>query len=300
MMTERQAQRWEEDARVLFQFMGLDWPYIRPLPCWAETVDPHKIVTIADPHRPYGNQVVLNHIAKNERDAGTVLVTGDAGDYYSRSRFKKKKHEPFSRELRSVFDFLEWLATNWRNALVMIGNHDDRPEKHVGGMLDDAESLIMTESNMLDTLAGFFDNVKIVGHQIPGTAVNLTHIYQHGDIIFTHGELSARQDSAILTRIDNYIANWANHIKLEPWRVLAQSHNHRENFKKTSRGKAWFLLPTASDPYGTGFEYIYSPRMIGEPPDVGYNVFYQVDGETVFNRCQSYVFQVRGGRTLPL
>lgn len=297
-MTERQRKRWEEDARELFTFMGLDWPYRRPKAAWQKA-NPNKILALPDPHEPCINETVMLHVWQNERDANTVVVTGDLGDYYSRSRFGKDEHMEFSKELRSVFFRLEWLATNWRDVRVMIGNHDDRPEKHTARLTgEDTATLIMTERNMLDRLAGFFDNVKVVGHQVPGTKVNVTHIYQHGDILFTHGEVSLKQDSGILTRIDDYARAWERHLDLKPWRVLAQSHNHRENRKHSSRDKLWMLLPTCSDPYGVAFKYIYKPRMVGSPPDIGYSVFYQERGVSDLNECRSTVFPVVRGRTL--
>jgi hypothetical protein len=279
--------------------MGLDWPYKRPKSAWLKA-DASKILALPDPHEPCVNEVVMRHVAKHERDAGIVVVTGDLGDYYSRSRFRKRKHVAFRDELLAVFHRLEWLATNWRDVRVMIGNHDDRPEKYMTDNVPDAESLIMTERNMLDRLAGFFDNVKVVGHQVPGTRVNITHLYQMGDILFTHGEVSLKQDSGILTRLDDYAKAWENHLDLAPWRVLAQSHNHRENRKQSSRGKLWMLLPTCSDPYGISFDYIYTPRMMGTPPDVGYSLFHQERGTSDLNRCRSVVFQVSKGRTVPL
>ncbi|NWG72750.1 MAG: hypothetical protein HXY23_14255 [Parvularculaceae bacterium] len=298
-MTKQQKRRWDEDGRNLFEFMGLPWPYRRPKQAWKRAED-GKILTLADPHEPCANEVVMLHAWKYHRDARTVIVTGDLGDYYSRSRFRKRKHVAFRDELVAVFNRLEWLATNWLDVRVMIGNHDDRPEKYMTDNVPDAESLIMTERNMLDRLAGFFDNVQIVGHQVPGTAVNITHIYQHGDILFTHGEVSLKQDSGILTRIDDYAKAWNSHLDLKPWRVLAQSHNHRESSKASSRGKKWMLLPTCSDPYGTSFDYIYTPRMMGTPPDVGFSIFWQFGGVTDINESRSFVFPVVGGRTMPI
>jgi hypothetical protein len=56
-------------------------------------------------------------------------------------------------------------------------------------------------------------------------------------------------------------------------------------------GEWWFMLPTASDPYSLGFEYAFSSRMIGDPPAVGYTVFYQDNGETDFNASDNVVLR---------
>lgn len=298
-MTERQVERFNENQKKLFEFMGLEYPYRRPQPKYPKT-DPDKILVISDPHEPYGNEVVMRHLRENERDAGLVIVPGDVGDYYSKSRFRKTKHQSFKEELRGIFMRLEWLSLHWKQSLVMIGNHDNRPEKKISAIFgDETELLIMTEQNLLDLLASYFPNIKLVGTQLDGTDTYLTHIYQHGDAIFTHGELSAKQGTMVLDRVEGWLDQWSQHLKLRPYRVLMQAHNHRDLNQYYGQRKR-VLLPTASDPFGLGLEYIYGSRMIGTPPAVGYTVMYQRNGITDINRIHNIIFEVKNGRTQPL
>ena len=298
-MTERQVERFHENQNRLFEFMGLEYPYRRPEPKYPET-DPDKILVLSDLHEPYSNGEVLKHVRENERDASLVIVPGDIGDYYSKSRFRKTRHQSFKEELRSVFLRLEWLSVHWKESRVMLGNHDNRPEKKISSIFgDEVDLLIMTEQNLLDLLASYFPNIKIVGTQLDGTDTYLTHIYQHGDAIFTHGELSMAQGTATLDRVEKHLDLWAQHLNLKPIRVILQAHNHQD-LNHYRGGRKRFLLPTASDPFGIGFEYIYGSRMIGAPPAVGYTVMHQKNGVTDINRTHNIILEVKNGRTQPI
>ena len=298
-ITKNQLERFHDNQKKLFEFMGLDYPYRRPRAEYPET-DPDKILVISDPHEPYGNSTVLRHTRENERDASMVIVPGDIGDYYSKSRFRKTRHQTFREELRSVFLRLEWLSLHWKLVLIMIGNHDNRPEKKISSIFgDDTELLIMTEQNLLGLLASYFPNIKIVGTQLDGTDINLTHIYQHGDAIFTHGELSMTQGTATLDRVEKHLDLWAQLLNLKPVRVIFQAHNHQDLIQYRGRRKR-VLLPTASDPFGIGFEYIYGSRMIGTPPAIGYTTFRQHNGVTDLNSIHNTIFEVKNGKTQSL
>jgi hypothetical protein len=299
-MTRKQAEKYEVDQERLFNFMHLPFPYRRPKQILTKP-ERGKLLIISDPHVIYENRIVHKHIEANDKDAETVIVTGDLGDYYSKSRFRKTRYVSFTEELAGVFRYLEWLATNFKSVKVMIGNHDNRPEKYVVGRLDNGsvDLLIMTEQNLLQHLAANFDNIDVVGTQLDATDINLTHIYQYGDIVFTHGEISMKQNSANLDRVEEYLDNWKHVLNLKPFRVIAQGHNHRDS-SDSSKDRKRFLLPTASNPFSVGFEYIYGSRMIGKPPAIGYSVFHQYEGETDVNESQNIIFRVRHGRTEPL
>ena len=285
-MTNREVHIQEEEKKF-FTFLGKPYPYEPPEPEFEVDFDPDKILVISDPHSPFENWKVLNAAKKNEHDAGTLIVPGDIGDYYSKSRFKKTRVISFKDEVRSVFELIEWMATNWRDVRLMIGNHDNRPEKTIGALFDgNVDLLIMTEQNLLKYIASYFHNVKIVGTQLDNRDYVLTHIYQHGDITFTHGELSRVQKTAVMEYISKQLRRWSEILNLQPIHVIAQAHNHTD--LKTSMGpEDWFQLPTACDPYSPGMEYIFSSRMGGHPPVVGYSVFYQHDGVTDYNRSHN-------------
>lgn len=280
-----------------FAWMGLPYPYNRPKSQWKKDADESKIIVLSDLHEEYSNPKVLHEVEAQQKDAGMLFCPGDVGDYYSRSRFRKSRGGDFSREVRAIFLRLEWMSTHWKDVRVMLGNHDNRPEKQLQDLLSNhPELLIMTESNLLAKLASYFDNVKIVGTQLTSDQmidgryhkINLTHIHQLGDIVFTHGEKSSVQKTAVMSGISQWLFRWKNHIGLKPYTIIAQGHNHAD-LKMTMGDERWFMIPTASDLYSLGLEYIFTSRMIGDPPAVGYSVFFQEGGITDYNRSGNIV-----------
>lgn len=276
-LTEYHAKR---DAEFL-EFCGLPYPYNLPERQRFE-IDPEETLVLSDPHVPYEDTDYIQEVLDGSR-ACRVLIPGDVMDYYSKSRFRKGKHEDFGSELRAGFRFLETLALRFPEVLIMRGNHDDRPEKQLKDLLP-PDLLILTEKDVLAYMASFFPNVRLVGQELPhGLTVN--HIFQLGDAIFTHAELSRMQRSATLERVSLQCHRWRDCWGLKPYRVIFQAHNHVA--MSMPMGSEWWVsLPTCSDPYSVGMEYIYGPRMVGTPPNIGHVVLYQRDGVTDMKRTR--------------
>ena len=278
----------EQEIAFLKNF-NIPTPYQRPMSDWDSDADPTKILVLSDIHEPYGNVSVFAEVQNKHKDAQTLIVPGDLGDYYSKSRFKKTKDVSFKDEVRAVFYRLQWMATNWRNVRIMLGNHDNRPEKQIAALFDGrTDILVLTEANLLAHLASYFDNIQVVGTQLDGTGISLTHLYQHGDAIFCHGEISRARREATLEKISMYLHHRREMLNLKPYRVIAQGHNHAD-LKMHMGSEDWFMLPTASDPFSVGFEYCWRADMRGHPPAVGYSIFHQDNGETDVNQSNNFV-----------
>jgi predicted phosphodiesterase len=277
-----------EELRFLEHF-NIPTPYFRPASDWHSEADPSKILVLSDLHEPYGNVSVFAECQNRHKDAGTLIVPGDLGDYYSKSRFRRTKDVAFKDEVGAVFYRLQWMATHWKSVKVMLGNHDNRPEKQIASLFDGrTDILILTEQNLLTHLASYFDNVEVVGQQLDGTGINLTHLYQFGDIVFCHGEVSRARREATLEKLSMYLHTRRHMLNLKPYSVIAQGHNHAD-MRMNMGSESWFMLPTASDPFSTGFEYIWKADMRGHPPAVGYSVFHQDRGQTDYNSSHNYV-----------
>lgn len=281
---EREAQ--------LFEFMDVPYPYVPPIHKWTTKCDPDKFLVLADPHEPYGEKRVYDAVLKHHKDAETVIIAGDLGDYYSKSRFRKRRAQSFDEELQSVFYRLAWLSQNWERVRIEPGNHDNRPEKHIQDLLGvDPTLLIMTETNLLGWLASFFDNVKIVGTTLGSSKISLSHIWQCGDIVFTHAEISRQLAESAMRRLSEQLHRWSKMLGLEPYTVIAQGHLHQV-MKKKDGSEWWMCLPMSSDPYSAGSEYVYEPRFAYSPPAVGYTVFFQHNGLTDINKSNSVILDL--------
>lgn len=294
IMNKKLQKRFEEQSNSFLEYLGIELPYEAPLPKWEKKTDQNKILVFSDPHEPYAIDELFDEAYKEHKDAETVIIAGDLGDYYSKSRFRKKYSVNLKDEMRAIFHRMQWLSMRFKYVKIMKGNHDDRPEKKIADLFcdGDIDLRILTESDVLTRLASYFDNIEMVGTRIHNHVheIMLSHIYQHGDAIFTHGELSRKQDSAVMEYISNYLHRWSKKLRLKPYNVIIQAHNHRAS--KTVKGEElWFLNPCAMEDISIGGEYIYQPRMIGDPPVRGYTVLYQEDGVTDWNKSNIYIYQ---------
>ena len=276
--------------RAFCEAFNIPYPYVPPEPDYSPRRDERKILVLSDPHEPYGAEYVYREALRTDHDAGLVVIPGDMGDYYSKPRFRKTKPGSFRDEVRAVFYRMEWLSVHWPAVKIMLGNHDNRPEKKIQNLLDaDPELLIFTEANLLKHLACYFHNVDIVEHQIVNKGMGLTYVWQFGDMIFTHAEISRAQDTATMEFISNWLHTWKGMLGLKPYRFIGQGHNHR-NLLTGRDGETWMMFPTCSDPYSLGMEYIWQ-RMYRKPPAVGYSVLYHDEGVCSPNECHNIVLR---------
>lgn len=286
-------QEFDESDRKLLEYMGV-YPYRRPKTEWLPKFDGTKLTVLSDPHEPYGYGPVFVELQAKHKDSESIFCGGDTGDFYSKSRFPSVHPEKFDEELRSVFFRLEWMATHWRKVYVLTGNHDNRPEKKlVKAIAGEIDLLIMVRLDLLRRLARFFDNVELVGLKTPNPDITLSHLWQYGDIIFTHAERSMVQNSALMAAISLQLFQRKGLYKLKPYSVICQGHNHTATKATQSNdGETWFQLPSAANPFGIGLEYSHSSRMIGKPPCIGYSIFYQENGVTDVNRSNNFLVKL--------
>lgn len=276
----------KEDADFL-EWLGVDYSGKKNLS--AGKCDKSKLLVLPDLHAPYHCRKVIETAIREHGDAGTLILPGDIGDYYSKSRFRKTKHVSFKDELRSVFLLIQELSGYFRSIKIAQGNHDNRPEKLIANLLSGQEELlVLTEQNLLKRVCSFFPNVEVVAHRVGNSSIELPHIYQHGDIVFTHAEISREQATATMGRISLQLHRWKDRMGLKPFSVICQAHNHAA-LKTWSGGEWWYLAPCASNQFSVGMEYVYNSRMVGTPAATGYTVFYQNNGITDNNKSAWYL-----------
>jgi len=282
---------FEVGRKKLLKFMRLSENYKRPKSQWHPHPDKEKLLEITDEHEPYGYEPVFLTAEAEHKDAHALHSGGDIGDFYSKSRFPKVHAEDFKSELRSVFLRLEWMATHWRTVYLTLGNHDPRPEKTLLAGVKEPELLVMlSRTTLVERLADFFDNIEVVGTRTANPDITLSHLWQYGDIIFTHAERSLQQRSALMEKLSQQLYEKKGLYRLKPYRIIAQGHNHTATkISNGNHGETWFQMPSSADPFGIGMEYSHSAKMIGRAPCIGYTLFYQSNGETDINRSNYFL-----------
>lgn len=273
----------DQDTRFL-EFIGREAGYKAPKKDHAKKTLPGKLVVVSDPHEPYSRRSIWEEIQTHHKDAEHIHINGDIADFYSKSRFKKTEHENFQNELRAVFDRLEWLSTNWKRVTIIRGNHDNRTEKAMAGLLD-SDMLFLTEQDVLSYMCAWFDNIEVVGERInvEGKTVSISFVWQFNDIIFTHIERSQKQSSALLDTIGQQLHKWSRLFNLKPYRIIIQAHNHRASFD-TNGVEYLYLCPMLANVATTGLKYALSPSLNGAPPVSGYMVLFHENGVTDVNK----------------
>lgn len=280
----------DQDARFL-EFIGKSPDYKQPKKQHLKNTDSSKLLCISDPHEPYSLKSIWKDLEENHKDASHIHINGDIGDFYSKSRFKKTEYESFKDELLAVFDRLEWLATHWKRVTIIRGNHDNRTEKAIAGLLD-SDMLFLTETDILSYMCAYFDNIEVVGERIniEGKNVEISFVWQFQDIIFTHIERSQAQASGLLATLGQQIHKWSRIFKLKPYRVIIQAHNHRACFD-TNGTEYLYLCPMVANVATTGLKYALSPSLNGAPPINGYMIIYHENGLTDINRTRMVLFE---------
>jgi len=280
-----------EQEKAFLEAFNIPFPYVPPEPKFAEKIDPRKILVLADPHEPFSLQRVYDNALANHHDAAMVVIPGDLGDYYSKSRFKKTHYVSFRDEVEAIFHRMEWLSAHWPQVKIMLGNHDNRPEKAIQSLLQvDVELLILTEARLLHHMAAYFPNIEVVQHQIVNTGCGLTFLWPYGDILFAHVQISRTQASATTEYIDHWLYDWDGVFKLPKYRLLLQAHNHQSD-KRDIDGRTLMLAPTASDIYSVAMEYARGPKPMKLPPATGYTVLYHDEGRVSTNECHNIILR---------
>lgn len=292
-MEGKLAEFYEQSNKEFLESIGIEYPYSRPKPEWDSRADENKKIVYADLHEQYTDENLME-ASLTHKDAGTAIVAGDISDFYSKSRFRKTRNVSYKIEVLETFKRLEWLATHYKTVKLLQGNHDNRPEKKIQELFSESGEIdlraINTEKSLLARLAAYFNNIELVSTKVSNHNydIELSHIYQEGDAVITHGELSLKQSTAIMERVSNYLHKWKQVLNLKPYRVILQAHNHRA-LKAISGEELWMLIPCGMETVSIGSEYIFAPKMYGEPPVKGYAILYQENGVTDFNRTNFYI-----------
>jgi hypothetical protein len=158
---------------------------------------PHKqtrIIAAGDFHVPFHDPEALRELIRREsRSADLLVLAGDLADCWATSRWPKSKRETDPRtEFLEAQVVLNTLSANFRQVVVLGGNHDARPKKYLADrlppeMMDYLQLTAPGALNPLSLMAAPLKNVTIAPPIKAGNA-SFDFLYQVGDCIFSHAE----------------------------------------------------------------------------------------------------------------
>ena len=218
-----------------------------------------------DVHAPFEKESALEEVLKKKADR--AIIVGDWFDMFAMSHFKKRVNPPidFKWEFKEAYLKLIKVCKHFPVVYLMLTNHDMRWDKYI---YDHAtpDILPFCRTGILRELLKLIPNLEIVG-QKNGREIN--YAWQYKDVLFTHAEKSAMQDSKILEDIERYMHSWREVYKLKPYNAIIQAHNHRAAYMNFS-GKHCYLAPCMIDIDKTAFDYVFDGKIRGKPPVIGY------------------------------
>lgn len=88
-----------------------------------------KILCLSDIHFPFALEDELKRALEDHSDADIVVLNGDILDGYIYSTFSKAKRIAALKEYLAAFELVKICSENFKNVVIVSGNHDSRPAK---------------------------------------------------------------------------------------------------------------------------------------------------------------------------
>jgi len=278
---------------VIFQayqdFIGYyNVPHVDPPPEWGTEL---KIAVINDLHVPFHDNDAFREFVQREKDwADLVFVAGDLLDLFCWSSFTKRQQAYTPREEFQIGQsVLNTLAANFKEVLLLPGNHDERMYRYLlrnsveGGNLDFLKLVLESQGATLDVLQAMsysLPNVKVVE---PKKIDYADHGYMHqiGDLILGHPEVYSQIPGR---PVENFI-KWLRTVAqpngiVDEFNVVGIGHTH--SYSQIRTFGAWGFEMGCLCPYQ---EYTANPKLKTKREwNKGYTRFVQYDGVTDINQ----------------
>jgi len=281
----RLPQTADDCWKVLDDFIGRSKkPVSKSATRSRDVSKPERIVIASDFHAPFHDPwAVAELIARESKQADTLIVNGDIQDFYSISRFTKYEQVSMEAELAAVDALLGQLAAAFPRVILVGGNHDThRFEKQLRSLLS-LEMIhvieVLTGGNLsvLRVLAKRYPNIEFADVQVGRFHVGW--FWQHGDLITAHAEKFSRVPGSALRGIDEWFTDQHDTLGLKPWRVLVQAHTHQLGWFPWKADKVLVEGGAMCHVHG----YQLQARIMGRPQRVGYVTLEQRKGVTDIN-----------------
>ena len=255
-----------------------------PKPPKWKAKDWQRIVVASDFHAPFHSpEAVAELIAREAKDADTLIINGDLSDGYSISRFVKYEHVPMEQEIAAVDALLTTLAGAFPDVVIVDGNHDSpRFEKQLRAVLTPdlmycVEYLTGGNLSIIKALARRHSNVRFAPIKVG--RFDVSWATQIGDCICTHAEKFSKVPGSALRGIDEWLTDQRMTLGLPDYRVIVQAHTHQGAVIPWESDKLLVEGGAMCEVHG----YQLSARIAGRPQRRGYVVLEQHKGVTDLN-----------------
>jgi hypothetical protein len=251
-----------------------------------------RAVCFADPHvRLQRHDLVVKICKRHEGE--DLFILGDLLDFEEFSRFipEGRDYEPLHRLLASADAFLGFLCGYFPRIHLLLGNHDNRLHKKVARNLGPDYGWLTQQ--FLVTTYQKRHGVSVLNSPIQrhnGSVVeNIYSWTQVGDCIMSHCEVSGRRGhlSRSAEKAHDYFYSWREEFGLKPFRVVLQSHSHRQVLLRHPMTGV-YCIETGS--ICDIPDYALRDHRT-TPPQNGYFHLVQVDGKTDMEESRLFHFE---------
>lgn len=251
-----------------------------------------KHLIIQDTHIPYHDEdFLVEIIEKHKHEVDTLFIAGDFLDCYSVSPFPKYKDITLKEELTEAVKILQYLSQNIRNIKIITGNHDKRVYKSVYKQLD-KNMIFLVNTNLLDFVAKGFA-LETIGEEFSNVEVIDNWYYQVGDAIIGHPELYSSVQLTSAVKSYEWFKRWQGRLNLNDFRLVTHAHTHKAGTTYVEEsGRLHMIIETGACCEVQEYAIKGESRGKYTPPQNGYVLLIQDDGETVFNETRLIIQDV--------
>lgn len=192
------------------------------------------VTVVGDLHIPWHDPVMLaDLIAREAKRTDLLVISGDATDAYSLSRFLLYEWMPFRDEWAHVVATLDHLSASFTEILIIIGNHDGRLEKQIRSRMtpDMVEAITwLTNGTLcpLTALATRYPNVHIAKHRMP-SGLSVDWLATVGDAVICHPEAFSVVPTGATRKVEQALATKAEEWGIGTCRLVIIGHTHQRS-----------------------------------------------------------------------
>lgn len=264
--------------------------------------DRFSITVINDVHVPFHDMEALREMIRRESASTDLLVVaGDLADMWSFSRWPKSSRlTDYKTEWQETIAVLRLLSDNFKEVVILPGNHEDRFLRFLLRLRDDPE--------LMDFLEFAFPGIKnplmVIARGLPNVTVaqpaqqdhaRYNFLYQIGDLVIGHPEVYSIIPNRAVSNFIHYLQSKLLPAGvIGPFTVAGIGHTHQAGKTFTDFATVGFEMGCMClTPEYDGQARIYGAK---RPQVVGYTKFYQLDGKT--DLAESNFIPLKFGRKL--
>lgn len=254
--------------------------------------DSSVILHIADMHIPYMDEGCFAAAVTANKDAGTLVIGGDALNCGAASRFIEGSFDDPRTEMAQLSQVLLYASENFEEVHCNIGNHVDRIRKFFGARIP-PYMMFLVETNPIQFVVEGLRKERGVNNIHIAKSVIDNHdganwLTLLGSTAFTHAEKHGKASVKPAEESCRWLRRWQRHLPVWP-DAIAQEHNHRgAKYYDEELGALLIQTPCCS----TNHSYQMDATLKYGPNQLGWTrIVQKADGTINVNESNYFLYE---------